>query len=59
MTMLLKDDLDSVDGNILANTAKAGQIEITNSDMGFFQIRALQHSFVLEDACADDSSFVH
>lgn len=45
--------------NVLANTAKAGQIEITNSDMGFFQIRALQHSFVLEDACADDSSFVH
>lgn len=43
---------------ILANTAKVDLTGITSSDAGFFQIRALHHSFVLEDNCVDTSLFV-
>lgn len=53
-----KDDTDSV---IYVFKKYFGQYNKgwLDTDMGFFPVRALNHSFALEDAYADNFSFVH
>lgn len=58
VTVPRKDDTDSV---IYIFKKYFGQYNKgwLDTDMGFFPVRALNHSFALEDAYADNFSFVH